>query len=548
MSLTKNNLEKKISVSAGLVAFAAAVLISQNVYADSGPVITNLNPQGLVTTQNVKITLDTEDLAKCRYSTGDASYDSMNNNFDTLDGLYHSASLGSLNKGSYTYYIRCKDFEGNSNGSSVTAKFNVGEVSCVGDNCGTTNPPAGGAGPVLSGLLPSGTLYNGTVVLSVTTNEAAECRYSWYDKAFDAMTLPFATSDRLYHSASASLSNYGYYTYYVRCRNTAGNVNQVTGRISFRYATKVTTPVVPVTPADKTAPVISSLVPSGDVNTANVTISCTTDEAAICKYGTTDGEFDSLADTMDTAGGMTHNKGVALTAAGKYTYYVRCKDAKGNKNTVSSQIGFNYIAAAKAGPVISDLRPAGGAVYQKNVGLIITTDKPADCRYSDKDVDFDAMQETFSTSDGSLYQATVTLDSFGSYAYYVRCKDKEGNKNDKSEVINFEYKENPDSEETVDNSKTNNTADAGVTCAEVRAGEKDGACDPTNDCICDPDCPASGDDADSDCANAVTTAAPAQNNAWVAVVIIGLLLLAIAVVVIIIIKKRSGDEEDVELP
>ncbi|MFA6376446.1 MAG: hypothetical protein WCX69_03555, partial [Candidatus Paceibacterota bacterium] len=211
------------------------------------------------------------------------------------------------------------------------------------------------------------------------------------------------------------------------------------------------------------------------------------------------------------------------------------------------QIGFNYISAAKEGPVISDVRPAGGTVYQKNVGLIITTDKPADCRYSDKDVDFDEMQESFSTSDGSLYQATVALDSFGTYVYYVRCKDKEGNKDTKSEVINFEYKENPDSEEVVnDTNNPDDTEKTEVICTEIKPGDKDGACDPTRDCVCDPDCPASGDDADSDCANAAP--APQPNNAWVAVVIIGLLLLIIVVVIIVIIKKRGSDEEDVELP
>ena len=539
---------KKIGIYPVLVAIAAVFLVFGRAWADDGPTIKNLNPQGLVTSQSVQITLDTDDLAYCRYSTSDTSYGNMTK-METSDGLYHSVLLGTLNKGSYTYYVRCQDFEGNSNSSSQVVKFTVGDVTCVGDNCdnnnnnnNNNNNTAGG--PKLSRLLPSGTLYSAAgVTLSVVTDVAAVCRYSWSDKDFDSMTLPMASSDGLNHSAAAVLSKYGYYTYYVRCRDGSGNVNQVAGKIIFHYATTYVAP--PPTPADTTPPTISNLAPSGDINTATVTISCSTNEVSICKYGTTDGDYDSLTDTMDTAGGLNHSKDITLTDAGQYTYYVRCKDAKGNKDTTSNQIGFNYVAPVKDGPVISDLQPTG-AIYQKNVALIVTTDKPADCRYATTDVDFDAMQDVFSTSDGLLQQATVSLNDYGPYAYYVRCRDKDGNKDTSSQVINFEYK-NPAADQ-INNpaAAPTTTSPAAVACTKIEVGKKDGVCDNTQDCLCDPDCPVAPDtNADPDCANVVATG---SNNSWVAVVVIGLLLLIVAVVVIVIIRKRGGDEEDVELP
>ncbi|MFZ3074038.1 MAG: hypothetical protein WA093_02825 [Minisyncoccales bacterium] len=538
---------KKCAVYLSLAGLALGILVFGIVLADSGPVLKNVNPQGTVTSSSVKITLDTEDLARCRYSTSDGGYDSMGNNLDTPDGLYHSASLGTLNAGPYTYYVRCKDFEGNANGSSAVVKFTVGSISCVGENCPTITP--GGTAPVLSGLLPSGTTYNSYVTLSVKTNEAANCRYSWYDKAFDEMTLVFSTSDQKYHTATASLSNYGYYTYNVRCRNTAGNVNQVAGKISFRYANKnpvVSAPVV-VAPKDTAAPEISNLMPAGDVNAASTTISCVTDEAATCKYDISDTGYDSMANTMDGAGSKNHSKIVALDAAGRYTYYIRCNDKSGNKSNSSSQIGFNYVAPVKEGPVISNLQPTG-AIYQSNVALIVTTDKAADCRYSDSDADFETMHDSFSTNDGSLHQATVNLDDYGAYAYYVRCRDTQGNADDRSEVINFEYKNpNPDEIDGENLGETNIQPEppAEVTCAETKNGGKDGVCDTTVDCICDLDCPASGDDADPDCANVAP--APASNG-WIAIILIGLALLVIIVIIIVIIKRRGNGEEDVELP
>lgn len=539
MPLSKLMLTKKGAAFLGFAAVAAAIIVSRGVFADGGPIVRNANPQGTVTTNYVKLTLDTEDLAKCKYSTSDTGYNDMGESFDSTDGLYHTASLGSLSKGSYTYYVRCKDFEGNANSSSTTITFKVGTISCIGDNC-PAEPAASSNGPALSGLLPVGVTYDSYVILSVTTNTVADCRYSWYDKPYDSMTLLFSSTDRLYHTATAVLSSAGYYTYYVRCRDDNSGINAVAGRISFRRGSLY---VAPVVPADSTPPSISSLAPSGDVNTATTTISCTTDEAATCKYGTTDEAYDSLTGTLAADSGKTsHSAEVTLDAAGAYTYYVRCKDKVGNKNTDSSTISFNYVIPVKDGPAISDLQPSG-AIYQQNVALIAQTDKEADCRYSTTDTDFDSMQDSFSTNDGLLQQATVTLGDYAPYAYYVRCRDKAGNKDDKSEIINFEYK-NPNPEVVETATTTEAVATTTAVCADaIKAEAKDGACDKTSNCICDPDCPVSGDDADPDCANVVV----GGGGGMVVLLLIGLLFIIIVVIIIIIIKRRNT-EEDVELP
>jgi len=543
MPLSKLASTKKGAAFLGFAAVSAAILVFSGVLAEGGPVIRNANPQGTVTSSNAKISLDTEDLARCKYDTKDTSYSDMGETLTSPDGLYHSASLGTLTKGSYTYYARCRDYEGNESDSSTKIAFKVGTISCVGDDCETT-PPVTGNGPVLSGLLPAGTTYDSYVVLSVNTSEVADCRYSWYDKSFDSMTLQFTTSNRLYHTATAALTTRGYYTYYVRCRNDAGNVNAVAGKISFRYTVAYVAPPPPPVVTDSTPPAISGLSPYGDVENATATIACATDEVATCKYGAADADYDSLTDVMDADSGKTsHSKSIVLSAAGSYTYYVRCKDKTGNKNTASSNITFNYVVLAKGGPVISNLQPTG-AIYQKDIGLIVQTDKVADCRYSTSDVEFDSMQDSFSTNDGQLQQATASLEDFGPYVYYVRCRDTDGNKNDKSEVINFEYK-NPNPVEVV---PVEPEVPVVEECTVPSTDAKDGECvkgpDKAADCICDPDCPVSGDDADPDCAS-LTPEPP--NTGWIVFFFIGLLFIIIVVIIVVIIKRRNNEEE-VELP
>jgi len=215
------------------------------------------------------------------------------------------------------------------------------------------------------------------------------------------------------------------------------------------------------------------------------------------------------------------------------------------------------------GPKISNLQPAGGTIYQKNVALILQTDRAADCRYSTEDVEYDDMEEKFNTNDGLLQQATITLDKFGQYTFYVRCADKQGNKDDSSEIASFIYKDanaNQDDEDTEIRCEKDSDCKDGkicqdgacqkvkeeikpVECEDITTSKKDGACDKISDCICDPDCPLSGDDVDSDCANVK----PADNS-WVVLLLIGIVLVVVIVVVIVIIKRRGGGEEDVELP
>jgi hypothetical protein len=88
---------------------------------------------------------------------------------------------------------------------------------------GDTTPPGRSNGQ------PAGVLAPGTsqAVLSLTTDESATCRYSTTPGvSYGSMTATFATTGSTSHSTPVTgLQDGGAYSYYVRCRDSAGNAN-----------------------------------------------------------------------------------------------------------------------------------------------------------------------------------------------------------------------------------------------------------------------------------------------------------------------------------
>ncbi len=103
--------------------------------------------------------------------------------------------------------------------------------------------------PTLSGGFPRSTLSVGTTQasLSLTTSEAATCRYSTIaGTRYGAMTGTFATTGGTTHFTVVSgLSNGGNYTYYVRCADASGNDTQSDFLISFSIGVPAPTGIGP---------------------------------------------------------------------------------------------------------------------------------------------------------------------------------------------------------------------------------------------------------------------------------------------------------------
>ena len=189
-------------------------------------------------------------------------------------------------------------------------------------------------------MRPLDTLAAGTTqtTLSLTTNEAATCRYS-------------TTAGVAYASMTTDL------------HRTTGGTAQATHRHrpdQWNQRTTITsaarTPRVTRTPDDYLdhllgrcgrhhAPVRSAGSPTGTLaaGTTQTTLSLTTNEAATCRYSTTAGvAYASMTKTFTGAGGTAQSTTVTGLANGTtYNYYVRCQDTAGNANPDDYLITFS---------------------------------------------------------------------------------------------------------------------------------------------------------------------------------------------------------------
>jgi glucose/arabinose dehydrogenase len=100
--------------------------------------------------------------------------------------------------------------------------------------------PGDTVAPGRSNGLPTGTLAAGTTqaTLRLTTDENATCRYGTVaGTAYTSLPTQFTTTGGTAHATTVSgLANGRSYTYYVRCRDSAGNANATDFAISFSVA------------------------------------------------------------------------------------------------------------------------------------------------------------------------------------------------------------------------------------------------------------------------------------------------------------------------
>jgi hypothetical protein len=152
----------------------------------------------------------------------------------------------------------------------------------------------------------------------------------------------------------------------------------------------------------------------------------TTDESAVCKYGTApDVPYASMANIFSSTGGRLHSSTIAGLADGTaYNYYVRCGDNAGNSNTTDYAIGFS-IAPDTTSPGITILAPT---VSSSGATIRWTTNE-----VSDSQVEY-GLTEAYgleTTLDPSL--VTSHIQSFSEltpgtlYHYRVKSRDAVGN-------------------------------------------------------------------------------------------------------------------------
>ncbi|MEK7542613.1 MAG: dockerin type I domain-containing protein [Patescibacteria group bacterium] len=215
--------------------------------------------------------------------------------------------------------------------------------------------------PSRSNGAPAGTLAAGTTstTLSLDTNENATCRYSTtQNTAYAAMVNTFSTTGGTTHSTNVTgLSNGQSYNYYVRCQDVPGNPNTGDFPIEFSVDSPAPSP-------DTTPPSRSGGSPSGTlgVGTTQATLQLTTDEAATCRYSTTQNTaYAAMTNTFSTTGSTSHSTTVSgLSNGNNFSYYVRCQDGASNPNITDFPIEFSVASPPASTPPSSGGGGGGG--------------------------------------------------------------------------------------------------------------------------------------------------------------------------------------------
>jgi len=312
------------------------------------------------------------------------------------------------NNGNFEVYARCQDANGNANTANFVFKY------CVEKGPDTTPP-----------LIVSTNLLNNmpiafdqsSIDLNIYTNEPADCKWDYLDKAYDNMDNTFTCSKNIFQmnaqmlypcsTTLTGLKNEFKNKFYFRCKDLSENTNAE----SYLFTLLGTKPLV----IDYVSPDAETIKDSTDI--VQVTLKVETsagynDGESACYYSDT-GTEDSYV-LFGNTNSHQHSQELWFNA-GTYEYFIKCLDLGGN--TDEKTINFD---------VESDVTsPLVVRVYHEDKYLKLITNEKAECVY-------DTTSCSYTFEDGIKM---ANIDGITHYTdwntqtnFYIKCKDSYGNK------------------------------------------------------------------------------------------------------------------------
>lgn len=191
-----------------------------------------------------------------------------------------------------------------------------------------------------------------------------------------------------------------------------------------------------------------------------------TNEPAQCKYDTNNtvkfndmNNFfgDTLYESNHTLmirlpGELAESEAIKLTNGGTHNLYVRCKDRSGNANEKDYMIRFRIQPGPDLTPPIIERTSIQNNAFvpqgTNETELSIYVNEPSSCKWSNKDTDYEVMENLFQcVTTGieqdlavfGLYRCNTKLKgiNFGENKFYFRCKDQP-TKQEKDRNVNEE--------------------------------------------------------------------------------------------------------------
>lgn len=304
------------------------------------PVIAVLYPANASTLSNdtawTFINISTNENATCHYSQN-SSFSLPGTAFGYTGAKEHYANFSVSQNTTYGLYYKCNDSLGNINNASMHHSFSINATPDLQPPQITVVWPANGS------YLSNDTT---TANISVTTDEAAVCRYSTNSSAAFANQTNLTVTGQTAHTMPYPVSEGNAYNIYYWCNDTHGNINSAPAHHYF---------YVNATPPDTSGPVISSMLVHSITNSSAVVV-WSTDEPATSrvKYGTSPGNYtqSSYSATLSTSHSRTLT---GLSENTTYYFVVNSTDALGNPSESSEQ---TFKTVDTTAPVLSGVTAA----------------------------------------------------------------------------------------------------------------------------------------------------------------------------------------------
>ncbi len=324
------------------------------------------------------------------------------------------------NDGTYQFFVRCQDYNGNENPANFMFKF------CV-EKGPDFMPPQ----------IEQTSLNNGgaiafnqsSVDLNVYVNKPSDCKWSAQDKSYDEMENQMDCSESesvfqmnlemLYECSTTltGLKNRQENKFYFRCKSypLLNESERRTNTQSYEFSLLGTQQLV-----------IDSVGPNETIRDSTgiiqVTLTAETSAGAdqgraVCSFSETE-EADDYTEFFYEDGGdlfshYSHKQELYL-AEGDYEYFIKCVDLGGNSDF--KKVNFKVEADSEAPIVVR--------AYYKEGYLKLITNEPADCVYDSKDC-------SYSFDDGISLTEVEDTNHFTNWNteidFHVKCQDKYGN-------------------------------------------------------------------------------------------------------------------------
>ena len=309
-----------------------------------------------------------------------------------------------------TFFIRCKDKNGNENGAEYAVNF------CIDPTPDNTAPKIE-ATSVLNGGCVAENQDKAEVTFYV--NEPANCRWSSQDQDYDLMQNTMRCSNEMYQANAIQL--FGCLAeltgisrddtkFYVRCKDQPGadESDRNENKESFEFILRGSTGLK-MKDLQPNGTIFGAVSPMPIELKVKTLFGCNEGQA-ICEYSATgnSGNYIRFFDT-NTEDGI-HTQRLDLIA-GEHKYFVRCIDEGGN--LVEDSVTFELDIDTSA-PVVA-------RVYEEDGMLKIVTVRDSECAYTFDDCDF-----TFSEGTEMPYSnSTVHVAEWNEKkTYYIKCRDE----------------------------------------------------------------------------------------------------------------------------